>query len=81
MRRLELSDDEHQALLEVVRRQHRQTLDPALLELHRTVANAPRVIAYCVSVEVPQPPPVRVGPGAESELVPSVHAPATAVAR
>lgn len=53
MRRLELSDEEHARLLEVIARAHRHTPNVELARLHASVSHAPRVVAYCVSVELP----------------------------
>lgn len=44
MRRLELDDDAHAALLAVVTRAHRHTPTPELRALHRTLADAPTVL-------------------------------------
>lgn len=53
MIRLTLDFDEQQLLLDTLTRAHRATLAPELAELHRTIANAPRIVAFVVSVPLP----------------------------
>ncbi len=53
MIRLTLDFDEQALLLDTLTRAHRATLAPELAELYRTIANAPRIVAFVVSVPLP----------------------------
>jgi hypothetical protein len=54
VRRLELDDDEHALLLDALMRQARALASPRLAALRETIAAAPRVLAYVVTVDVRQ---------------------------